>query len=213
MASTEVDTNEESDDDSTQSLRIQLPILKYGYRTAPCTWDELVQILGDVHTGTPPDLDRLSRSVQQQTEYQIYQQKLLKKWRSVLDSILCKTFDTIFTPSVIQIQQPPNRPLFIAVPPLSDIKTTHTRLARNDFPYYMEPGIDHYVLWKIGGEPCNDDDIRAAQQQLLLQSHQEGIEYDESMLHWTNPHNLKSIPEVDHVHILARRRQQQTKSP
>jgi Protein of unknown function (DUF3605) len=211
----------ESDD---SAKRIRLPNLKYGYRSVPFAWDELVEILGS-DDDYKPQLERLCRSVEQQKDYQIYRRDLLLTWRSLLDSMLCKTFDTVFTPCRPAAAPPsPPPPLdggqmmpqhttggtpggghpvsggkLIAVPALADVKTVHKRLVLNDFPYYMTDDIDHYVLWKIGGVACNKDDIQEAQNQLRQQG------YEERILHWTNPPHLKSIPEIDHVHILARR--------
>lgn len=177
----------ESDD---SAKRIRLPNLKYGYRSDPFEWEELLALF-DTDT---PDLRRLSRSVEQQRDYEVFKRDLLLTWRSVLDSILCKTFDTIFERNVNEDGK------YIALPNLSDVQGTHTRLVLNDFPYFMEPGIDHYVLWKIGGGACNETDICERKQQLVEMG------YDETMIHWVNPPNLKSIPEVDHVHLLARRK-------
>jgi Protein of unknown function (DUF3605) len=220
----------ESDD---SAKRIRLPNLKYGYRSEPFAWDELVEILGS-DDDYKPQLERLCRSVEQQKDYQIYRRDLLLIWRSLLDSMLCKTFDTVFTPCRPESPPPPPPPLeggqmmpqyttdgtpggghpvsgnkLIAVPALADVKTVHKRLVLNDFPYYMMDDIDHYVLWKIGGVPCNKDDIQEAQHQLRQQG------YEERILHWTNPPHLKSIPEIDHVHILARRQKpnQQQEEP
>jgi hypothetical protein len=174
-----------------------MPNLKYGYRTEPMEWSELVEILGDDHGDVKPDLARLSRSVEQQKSYQIYQRDLLLTWRSVLDLILCRKFDAVFAPLRQPIEEGGK---LVATPPLHQVHAVHKRLVLNDFPYYMTEDIDHYVLWKIGGGACTEDDIQEAKQQLVQQG------YDACMLHWTNPLHLKSIPEVDHIHILARGR-------
>jgi Protein of unknown function (DUF3605) len=218
---------EEGNESDDSAKRIRLPNLKYGYRSEPFAWDELVEILGS-DDDYKPQLERLCRSVEQQKDYQIYRRDLLLTWRSLLDSMLCKTFDTIFTPCRPESPAPPPPPLeggqmmppqhttggtgggpavsgnkLIAVPALADVKTIHTRLVLNDFPYYMTNDIDHYVLWKIGGVACSKDDIEEAKHQLRQQG------YEERILHWTNPPHLKSIPEIDHVHILARRQKPQ----
>lgn len=110
-------------------------------------------------------------------------------------------------------------------------------LSINDFPYYFSPGIDHWVLWKLGGHLTNNEISRAKLD--ILQSHRDegsgckhrnhngsgniynlsrkinsdeffensnGIADDTSIfLHWINPPHLKSLPGIDHVHILFHR--------
>jgi hypothetical protein len=63
----------------------------------------------------------------------------------------------------------------------------------NDFPYYLEDDIQHWVLWKLGGT-CTPDDIAEGQRQI-----QTAIQATE-FLHWINPPHLKSLPDIDHVH-------------
>lgn len=92
------------------------------------------------------------------------------------------------------------------------------RLVKNDFPYYTAKGVEHWVLWKLGmgqgsisgsigggGQraPCEikPDDIFTAEADLKIRL---GDVTD--CLHWINPPHLKTVPELDHVHILCLRR-------
>jgi folylpolyglutamate synthase len=90
------------------------------------------------------------------------------------------------------------------------------RLVKNDFPYYTADGVEHWVLWKLGTDECGSDtgsqgdeqqceitsdDINAAKADL---QHRLGDVTD--FLHWINPPHLKTVPELDHVHILCLRR-------
>ena len=68
---------------------------------------------------------------------------------------------------------------------------------KNDFPYYMEDGIEHWILWKLG-DSCDDRDIDEAKKELRKKN--KFMEF----LHWVNPPHLKSLPAVDHIHILGR---------
>ena len=45
--------------------------------------------------------------------------------------------------------------LWCAVPRAihNDSTAANLSLVRNLFPYHMEKGIEHYVLWKLGGPP------------------------------------------------------------
>ena len=224
-------------EDVEQQKRIRLPNLKYGYRTVPLEWDEIVYAVNY-------DLARLSRSVTQQRDYEIYKRDLLQReqWQSVLDHVLCTKFPHIFRPITVPVtvdtagvnivsapvveeeeepQQAPDDPgsepqigrhqqrahptlkEALAALALSPATTTTktTALLRNDFPYYMADGLEHWVLWKLGG-PCSGDDVTRAQQEL---ADQHGLDPN-YMIHWVNPPQLQSLPAIDHVHIIGRRR-------
>lgn len=55
---------------------IELPQREYGYAKEPFTWPHLVDIIAE------PNLAKLSRSVDQERQYQIYRRELLKEWVS-----------------------------------------------------------------------------------------------------------------------------------
>jgi Protein of unknown function (DUF3605) len=214
-----VATSSSSDDDDDDSHKgIRLPVLKYGYRTEPLAWDEIVAIL----TVSDPDLARMSRSVEQQREYEVYRRDLLRTWNSVLDHVLCSKFPALFVPQKNKKKKSKTansnaqdgnadhdddpddlEDRWVAHPSLSEIGAlgiAETVLVRNDFPYYMEDGIEHWVLWKVGGS-CTDAEIEGAKMELSTRR-----DFGENnVLHWTNPPHLKSLPEIDHVHFLGRR--------
>ncbi len=121
--------------------------------------------------------------------------------------------------------------------PQNDSESSIIVLSVNDFPYYFSPGIDHWVLWKLGGQLTKDEIARAKLD--ILQSHRGKCGDDTSniddgssniynlsrksnsdeffensigafddasiFLHWINPPHLKSLPGIDHVHILFHR--------
>eukprot|EP00551_Chaetoceros_affinis_P010025 CAMPEP_0203670554 /NCGR_PEP_ID=MMETSP0090-20130426/6599_1 /ASSEMBLY_ACC=CAM_ASM_001088 /TAXON_ID=426623 /ORGANISM="Chaetoceros affinis, Strain CCMP159" /LENGTH=255 /DNA_ID=CAMNT_0050535439 /DNA_START=119 /DNA_END=886 /DNA_ORIENTATION=- len=70
-------------------------------------------------------------------------------------------------------------------------------LAMNDFPYYMEDNIEHWCLWKLGGGDVDDQDIRWAKEK--LNTRDDILE----MQHWINPVQYKSLPDIDHAHIIC----------
>ena len=85
------------------------------------------------------------------------------------------------------------------------------RIYMNDFPYYFAPGIQHWVLWKLGGDVTSDEILQAKKcifrddYQLKHIIHNDIIvNSTEVFLHWVNPPHLKSLPGIDHVHILFR---------
>ncbi|GMI30752.1 hypothetical protein TeGR_g12736 [Tetraparma gracilis] len=71
------------------------------------------------------------------------------------------------------------------------------RLTENDFPYYFDAGIAHYVLWKLGEEALTQSEIDAAMAELKEREGAKRCSF------WINPPELKSIPELDHAHIIV----------
>ncbi len=76
-------------------------------------------------------------------------------------------------------------------------KEPHRLLAKNDFPYFMEDGIEHWCLWKLGSDDVNESDIQWAKDELKKSG-----DVLETM-HWINPVHLKSLPDIDHAHIVC----------
>jgi Protein of unknown function (DUF3605) len=182
--SNSVDSN--STDDSAK--RIQLPNLKYGYRTVPLNWEELKQILT-----IECDLAKLSRSVEQQKEYEIHKRDILLEWKSVTDHLICTKFPTLFEKRIDPLTN-----IAFSYPSLKEVNVVAKTLVQNDFPYYIENNIEHWILWKLC-EPCTDLDIAEAKVQLISER------MFSDTIHWINPIHLKSIPEIDHVHIVGKR--------
>jgi Protein of unknown function (DUF3605) len=184
-------TKSTSDDDH---LRIHLPCREYGYRTVPLDWEELTLIIN-----VEQNLAKLSRSVQQQYDYEIYQRDLKKKWQSVIDHILCSKFGSCF-----QQVTNPDTGLYCAHPSLAEFTSpdgggvVRKALVRNDFPYYLADNVEHWVLWKLGAN-CTDQDVDQAKQE--IHEKQQNVQ---DFLYYINPPHLKSLPEIDHVHILCK---------
>ena len=110
-----------------------------------------------------------------------------------------------------------------------------TFFLKNDFPYNFENGVSHYVLWKLGSQIVtakdstfsssssgkairrvilDDDDapasssssscdITAAITRFVNEEAITGTDF----LYYINPPSLKSIPEIDHAHVIMRSRQ------
>ena len=93
------------------------------------------------------------------------------------------------------------------------------KLCINDFPYYYFPGIQHWILWKLGGEQPTLADLANAKKDIikestsqLLNDPTQGllngnaleriINDEEVFLHWINPPHLRSLPGIEHAHIL-----------
>ncbi|KAL7561905.1 hypothetical protein ACA910_014278 [Epithemia clementina (nom. ined.)] len=177
----------ESASKSDDDVPIELPVLKYGFRTEPADWPELIQILTVEH-----DPEKLTRNVDQERRYIIASRKIKSEWRSIVDYILCTKFGF-----EKKIDDNSNR--CCSYPPLSEFTGIETRLLINDFPYCVVENVEHWILWKIGGS-CSEADIEAAKRHLMVE-----IESAQDVLHWINPPHVQSLPEIDHVHILVRR--------
>jgi Protein of unknown function (DUF3605) len=201
-------------------LQPTLPTLKYGYRTKPMTWTELEEIL--IGHGDSKDLARLTRSKHQQRTYQIFQYHMKQQYVSSTDYLLISKFgfdavaveeeddedqksidqkhtykkDDENNAAVGAITRRKTR--WKASPSLSESSTSQTLLVANDFPYFVEDDIKHYVFWKLNGGNVSNDELEIAIQQLRIDLNAVAV------LHWTNPPNLQSLPDIDHVHILCR---------
>jgi hypothetical protein len=195
-------TNNENEE---EAIKIQIPPRKYGYRSTPFSWDELKQIV-DVEQ----NLAKLSRSRAQEESYQTYRVKLLQEYQSVYDHILHSKFG--YPKRYNEITErwetyPPPSPSSTTSTTTSDNNNkddapipTSAVLVPNDFPYFTEPGrIDHWVLWKLHAK-ISDQDLQHALQEL-----EERLGNVVDTIHWENPPHLKSLPDINHVHILVKR--------
>lgn len=171
------------------NVTVTLPIVQYGYRTEKAKWSELVQIVN-----VDRDIPRLSRSQQQQHHYEVFRYHLKEQYQSGTDYILITKF------GYESVLDPKNGKWQAVMPPSNissdDVPSTQKILILNDFPYYVEDSVVHYVLWKTKGG-ITESDIVDARKELVEKIHAVDIVY------WTNPLNLQSIPEIDHVHFLC----------
>lgn len=187
--------NDENNDErlvkiTNPNVEVTLPVLKYGYRTTKATWEELVQILQ-----VEKDLFKISRSKAQQHEYEVFRYHVKQQYASILDYILVSIFSFEAVPCET------NGPKRRAHPRLKDVVTPKILLAENDYPYYLADNVVHFVLWKLK-EPLLPQEIQSAREELL--SGTKTKRKTLGILQWVNPPNLKSIPEIDHVHFLCK---------
>lgn len=178
----------------TEEVKIQGR--EYGYRTEPLMWPELIDIIDKEQ-----NLAKLSRSVQQQKEYVIYRRELLKEWKSVYDHVLVTKFDfdRRLIPKFNEEIKDQKEQLWEAYPPLNEVREIKKVLKPNEFPYYFAEGIEHWCLWKLC-ENVTDEEIVVAKNDLQAM-HGDIRDY----ISWRNPPHLKSLPDIDHIHILCLR--------
>ena len=178
-------------------VEVTLPELGYGYRTTKATWEELVRIIGE------NEIPKLTRSRKQQHLYEVFRFHMKAQYASTLDYILISKFGFAkvlsSSPAAADKDGGGIQPRWKADPCLEDDAVgPRLLLAENDFPYCIEDNVVHYVLWKLK-EPIVPQEILDARE--TLQSDKiKALE----ILEWVNPPNLKSIPEIDHVHFLCR---------
>lgn len=165
-------------------VAVRLPTLQYGYRSTKLTWTELVQILRVEH-----DLAKMSRSQQQQHDYEVFRYHMKQQYVSSLDFILISKFGIAAT------KHEDNR--WKAAQSLAHTKTPMARLVPNGFPYFVEDHIHHYIYWKTK-DSISEEEISAVK--VNLRKDYEAVD----ILHWVNPPALQSLPEIDHVHFLFR---------
>ncbi len=134
-------------------------------------------------------LDVLGRSVEQQEQYDKFCiQVLRKEWCSTADYILHTKFG-VPTATCEDHKKAAIKPF------PEEYQTERLVLLENDFPYYFESNVLHYILWKLNGITSTSEISDAID---TLKS-----KYSiEDATFFINPPHLKSIPEIDHAHIV-----------
>jgi len=64
----------------------------------------------------------------------------------------------------------------------------------NDFPYLLQPGIEHHIIW------CEAGSITDQEVQEVLARERAGWE----TLVFENPPALRTVPELHHIHVFSR---------
>jgi len=166
----------------------------------------------------------LSRSYSQEYEYRRQREQIQQKWISVHDYVLHSIFG--HTKILVQIDhkspsaqegtradlpldtfgitRPSLETKYKAAHPVEKLIKPLRVLAENDFPYYLEDNIYHLILWKLHG-PITTDDIIWAKEKETPKIMKEIVPNKNviNTLHWINPQHLKSLPDIDHVHIVC----------
>ena len=66
----------------------------------------------------------------------------------------------------------------------------------NEFPYHLEPGIDHAILWS-NVELTKD---------LIEQQIAKHVPADFEYVWFINTPSLRSVPDIHHAHVMSRKR-------
>ena len=68
---------------------------------------------------------------------------------------------------------------------------------KNDFPYNLEEGVEHFLLW-------SNQDLSPDEIDTYIQEHTVSLDPLDT-LWFVNPTELKSIPDLWHAHVMVRR--------
>ena len=134
-------------------------------------------------------LELLGRSREQHDTYINFLSETKKQWESVSDYILSEKIG--MSSNIIDGKK-------IVLRPFESSYIGKVYLLKNDFPYHFDTGMTHYCLWKIEGQ-VSEEDIHQAITDLRLEKAGQAIEF----VYYVNPPHLKSIPDIDHAHIIS----------
>src|SRR5438067_1683453 len=76
------------------------------------------------------------------------------------------------------------------------LQSKQTVLVLNDFPYYVDNHIDHYVLWLASANSSQS----LIEYYIRTQAHAKNIKYKE-FLFFRNPIYLQSVPQIPHYQV------------
>ena len=152
--------------------------------TIKLTWTELKVIInrGDLHV--------LGRSVIQQLEYDSFCEAIKAEWVSIADYLLHSKFNIPYTSETSSSKKLVDRSSY-------NKSEVITKLLPNDFPYYFDECIDHFIYWKLGGS-LSCIEVEEIARNVMSDVNSKYIDYQV----YINPAHLKSIPEIEHAHIL-----------
>ena len=146
------------------------------------TWTDVKAI---VSSGS---LELLGRSAQQQSEYDSWRAQNRLEWQTIGDFILVTKFGQTMAADPVS-----NKKIAVSTSHLE----TRVIISENDFPYNFEAGILHFIIWKNGTALLSTDEIEESLRQILKMN---PAAIDSAV--YVNPPHLKSIPDIDHAHVL-----------
>eukprot|EP00204_Picochlorum_oklahomense_P002892 CAMPEP_0118798592 /NCGR_PEP_ID=MMETSP1161-20130426/960_1 /TAXON_ID=249345 /ORGANISM="Picochlorum oklahomensis, Strain CCMP2329" /LENGTH=174 /DNA_ID=CAMNT_0006726055 /DNA_START=104 /DNA_END=628 /DNA_ORIENTATION=+ len=158
---------------------------RLGICETPFTWSRLQDVIQD---GSLEALSTLGRTPEVWREYRDFKNSyILQHYASTVDYLMIQIFQCPCTTN--------NEGKKVHIKP-DDFESNHKIIWRkNDFPYSVESGIEHYILW--ANVPLAEKDVeRHVQKQFPNNT-------KDSLLWFVNPMELQSVPELWHAHIMA----------
>jgi len=158
---------------------------------APLGWEEAAELARD---GSEERLSRLKRSESVLARYRERRGEIGEVWASTSDYVLARYFGAAASAALGDGRDGGRRRVG------SDEEARLAAEGRvvwapNDFPYDLEPGIAHFVVWSARGELSREE-------VLLLARGEAGPGADLAV--FVNPPGLRSVHRVWHAHVLVR---------
>lgn len=152
----------------------------------PLGWQE---IIGYIDTN---QLQNLSRHKNGEEVYKNNMKDINNKYNTIDDYI----YDTIF-----------GYPTFInngKISVMKDINVSELPILRlNDYPYYFEENVCHYILWHT--QEFSDSVIeKLLEEKLPYILNKPFVKKNYDYVYWVNPVNLKSVKNIWHAHVVIR---------
>ncbi len=157
-----------------------------GLCASPLSWEEVQAIVAD---GSLASMRLLGRSRDTLQSYLEYKGRINMVYTSMVDRIMIDVFKCDW--KVNEDGKIKHLP-----PPSGSSSRSGPFFVKNDFPYNLKPGIEHYLLWS--DRVMLDEEVEA-----YLRSDPVARQ-SESWLTFVNPAELQSIPEILHVHVLLK---------
>eukprot|EP00051_Salpingoeca_urceolata_P018418 m.258276 g.258276 ORF g.258276 m.258276 type:complete len:194 (-) comp19188_c0_seq3:2518-3099(-) len=142
------------------------------------TWQEIKHHIESSH------VELLGRTAEDLNKYREWKAQILTEWQSVDEFVLHRVFE----------YPPISGPTGKKIAHVPEDKAPRVVFRPNDFPYTAEAGVQHHVLWVHFCELTDTlvQDVIAKQ-----------CSHFEEVTWFRNPPHLRSIPSVDHAHILV----------
>ena len=151
-----------------------------GYVPCALAWEDLQFLLKHKL------YDMLGRSRAELDRYRLWRARITQCYASPTDHLASVVYGYPVVPN--------EQGLFTVQEPPSDKRQARFILRDNDFPYFVQDGIKHSVLWSEKADLT--EEVIAAQLSRLLP----GCEY----LYFINPPALQSVPRFKHCHVFWR---------
>jgi hypothetical protein len=157
-----------------------------GLCATPLSWDEVQAIVAD---GSLTSMRVLGRSRGMLQSYLEFKSRIDRLYVSMVDRIMIEVFKCEW--KVNEDQKVEHVPR-----PSGSTSNSGPFFVQNDFPYHLQPGIEHYLLWS--DRIMLDEEVEE-----YLRSDPVARQ-SSSWLAFVNPTELQSIPEIHHVHVLLK---------
>ena len=154
----------------------------------PLTWAEIV-------AKTKRREIFYGRSREKLAEYQLHKQKVAEEWDSI-DSYCRSRYFNLQPTSLVDHKKSLDAADAVTLQQhADDVTTCQVNLCVNDFPYYVEEGVEHWVLWSLS---------HLGHSAVMSEVHKRFPSSSYDVCLQENPLEVKSVKSIWHVHVFAR---------